>query len=146
MPMAKTKHDSSVHWENSMECKGGAMSQRRPYNASRGGHAPGHLRDALLAAFDGIWDDLEEGTWWTHLDISFFSLRQQIQWETWSPRERAIWLTGQLWNCCDILPGTACLQASLPTGSTYAQLVRRARNEIAVTEAKNRNHSGDQSK
>ena len=106
------------------------MPTRRTYNASRGGHAPGHLRDALLTALSQHANDSEEGTWWTHLDISFFSLRQQIQWNTRSPRERAIWLTGQLRNCRDILPGSACALAGLRSGSTYAQLVRRVRTGI----------------
>jgi hypothetical protein len=106
------------------------MRQQRKYNASRGGHAPGHLRDALLAALSGHWDDLEEGIWWRYLDIKFFSLGQQNQWDSWTPTERAIWLTGQLWNCRDVLPGSVCALARLAQGSTYAQLVRHLQNEI----------------
>jgi hypothetical protein len=106
------------------------MTQRQKYNPSRGGHAPGHLRDALLATLSEHCDDVQEGTWWRHLAITFFNLRQQIQWETLTPRERAIWLTGQLWNCRDILPGSVCALAGLSQGSTYAQLVRQLRGEI----------------
>jgi hypothetical protein len=106
------------------------MSQKIKYNPSRGGHAPGHLRDALLAALSRHWDDLEEGTWWRHLDIKFFSLGQQTRWDSWTATERAIWLTGQLWNCHDVLPGSVCALASLSQGSTYAQFVRHLRNEI----------------
>lgn len=105
------------------------MSQQRKYNASQGGHAPGHLRDGLLMALRNAWDNSEEA-WWRHLDMKFFSLGQQIRWESWTPTERAIWLTGQLWNCHDILPGSVCALASLAQGSTYAQLVRHLRNEI----------------
>jgi hypothetical protein len=106
------------------------MTERGKYNPSRGGHAPGHLRDAVLTALNDHWDHSEEGTWWTHLDIRFFSSRQQIQWETWTPKERAIWLAGQLWNCRDILPGSVCALAGFPQGSTYAQLVRQLRSDI----------------
>jgi hypothetical protein len=106
------------------------MSQKTKYNPSKGGHAPGHLRDALLAALSRHWDDLEEGPWFRHLDMKFFSIGEQTRWDSWTPTERAIWLTGQLWNCHDILPGSVCALASLSQGSTYAQLVRQLRSQI----------------
>jgi hypothetical protein len=106
------------------------MTQQRKYNPARGGHAPGHLRDALLAALVENCDNSEDEPWWTKLDITFVSLSRQIQWETWNASDRAIWLAGQLWNCRDILPGSACASAGLPQGSTYARLVRQLRSGI----------------
>jgi hypothetical protein len=35
------------------------------------------------------------------------------------------WLLGQLWNCTDVLPVGYCDQLDIPKGSTYAQAVRR---------------------
>ena len=37
-------------------------------------------------------------------------------------------LAGDLWNCTDILPGWACDQLDIPTGSTYAQAARKIVN------------------
>jgi hypothetical protein len=106
------------------------MSERQKYNPSCGGHAPGYLRDALIKALIDHCDDAEEGTWWRYLEIEFFSLRQQIRWETWTPKERGVWLAGQLWNCRDILPGSVCTLAGFPKGSTYARLARQLRRDI----------------
>jgi hypothetical protein len=58
------------------------------YNPARGGHAPGHLRQAFLDYLDerdnhpSLDDAIEAGT-----------------------EDRTLrWLIGQLWNCSDILP------------------------------------------
>jgi hypothetical protein len=109
------------------------MRQQRKYNASRGGHAPGHLRDGLLMALRNAWDDSNEEAWWTYLDMTFFNLSERIQWESWPPSERAIWLIGQLWNCHDCLPGSVCALAGLSQGSSYAKLVRHLRSQIEAS-------------
>jgi hypothetical protein len=107
-----------------------AMSQKRKYNPARGGHAPGHLRDGLLMALRKAWDTSREEAWWDYLDMTFFDPILMNLWNTWTPKQRGIWLIGQLWNCRDVLPGSVCALASLSQGSTYAQFVRHLRNEI----------------
>jgi hypothetical protein len=109
------------------------MTQRRKYNPSRGGHAPGHLRDGLLTTMRQAWENSTEDTWWNYLELTLFSSIQQIRWDSWTPKERAIWMTGQLWNCHDILPGSVCALAGLSQGSSYAQLVRQLRNNIETS-------------
>ena len=56
------------------------------YKPSRGGHAPGHLRDALLEYLDG---DSESDTVTVGYEERVMPLK---------------WLVGQLWNCTDVLP------------------------------------------
>ncbi len=51
------------------------------------GHAPGHIRQALIDAFEATQSDDRE--WW----------------ETFNRPEDAFLLLGKLWNCSDILPG-----------------------------------------
>jgi hypothetical protein len=41
--------------------------------------------------------------------------------------ERLWWLSGQLWNCTDVLPGAACKEVEVLQGSTYAQAARLIR-------------------
>jgi hypothetical protein len=106
------------------------MPQQCKYNPARGGHAPGHLRSGLLTALRQSWDNSNEETWWNYLDLTFFSLIQEIRWDSWTPKERGIWLIGQLWNCHDVLPGSICALAGLSQGSSYAQLVRQLRSQI----------------
>jgi hypothetical protein len=78
----------------------GANEYRRlKYNPSRGGHAPGHLRDEFenLVFKDSDTDD------------------QQGRLEP---------LCGLLWNCSDIMPSGLCGYLDLPPGSAYAQGAR----------------------
>jgi len=78
---------------------------RRKYSASRGGHAPGHLREAFL---DYILSDSQNAT--VVID----------------EQERPLkWLLGQFWNCSDILPGDVCDEIDLPRGSSYSIAARR---------------------
>jgi hypothetical protein len=88
---------------------------------SRGGHAPGHIRDAFLEAIEA-YADWEAGhpepvvhLGWTTLSISR--------------------ICGLVWNCRDILPGMACRELAdldvwsdkrqvFPEGSTYARGAR----------------------
>ncbi len=63
------------------------------HNTSRGGHAPGYLREAFL-------DWLEEAHAGNELPA-------QVEMQD-DGRQRPIsWLLGRLWNCTDILPGDA---------------------------------------
>jgi transcriptional regulator with XRE-family HTH domain len=95
---------------------------RRPqrYDPARGGHAPGHLRQAFLE-----W--LEES-----LDLpGDASLPQTI--EVGDEQRPVSWLFGQLWNCTDTLPRREFNQINdwlssegMPTidRQTYAATVR----------------------
>lgn len=77
---------------------------RRRWSPSRGGHAPGHIRERFS-------DWLEAG--------------QPEQFE--NRDERVLTrdqILGQLWNCTDIMPSDMCGDLDLPAGSTYAQGVR----------------------
>jgi hypothetical protein len=47
-----------------------------------------------------------------------------------TPIQRAAWLTGQLWNCTDMVPQMTCRDLDIPPGSTYAVAVRRLRAEL----------------
>ncbi|MGP4111346.1 hypothetical protein ACTWP5_10560 [Streptomyces sp. 4N509B] len=71
-----------------------------PYkcNPSRGGHAPGHLRDGFREA----------------VETAGFSASRTMRREDWT----------KLWDCTDILPGDDCALLDIPRGSTYAQAVR----------------------
>lgn len=73
------------------------------YQPNRGGHAPGHLRDAFVEMIE-----------------SDPSITVDVDGE---PRP-ARWLRGQLWNCTDCLPGSVCSTLEIPQGSTYAQAAR----------------------
>jgi hypothetical protein len=99
------------------------------YKASRGGHAPGYLRDAFSEALDlKIWE--YPGKWYEKLDeesIFFYESVMQKRWESLSCWERGIWLIGQLWNCTDYMPSALCYTLDVPPGSTYAIGVRNLR-------------------
>jgi hypothetical protein len=100
---------------------------QRKFNPSRGGHAPGQLRDALLEALEG------PDPWWNNLERDFFSGRQQAAWDCMSPKQRGRWLIGQLWNCNDVLPGSVRSEMSDNfdvSVFTYSSLVRLLANEL----------------
>ena len=82
------------------------------YKPSRGGHAPGHLRDALL-------EYLDEGS---DLDTVVVGEEERIV-----PLR---WLVGQLWNCTDVLPQEYCAMFDIRQGSTYAKAVRTIAAEM----------------
>lgn len=84
------------------------------YKASRGGHAPGHLRDALLE-----WLDAEEES--ETVVVGYEERTMPLS-----------WLLGQLWNCTDGLPGPYCHELGLPSGSSYAQGVRSLAEQRAA--------------
>jgi hypothetical protein len=96
------------------------------YNPSRGGHAPGHLREALLECLDNPMP----GPWFSALAdrevLSFNDTAMQSRWDRMSIKDRARWLTGKLWNCSDILPGGY----DEDLDATYATAVRELRRDI----------------
>lgn len=67
---------------------------RRRYQAARGGHAPGHLRDAFLAWLEESMELPAEAPLPPTVEINE------------EPRPIS-WLFGQLWNCSDVLPSQA---------------------------------------
>ena len=84
-----------------------------PYTPSRGGHAPGHLRDAFLKYLDEGGED--------YASVENRYVKQE------KPISRLI---GQLWNCTDILPSMYCSEQDIRNGSTYAQAVRKLATEV----------------
>jgi hypothetical protein len=88
------------------------------YNPARGGHAPGHLRDAF-----------EEWAYDTDSPSGDAALRQEVVMHNGHMRTLD-WLIGRLWNCTDIMPGSLCDQLDLLTGSTYAQGVRSVKEYL----------------
>jgi hypothetical protein len=104
----------------------------RRFSANRGGHAPGHLRDALLEALEETWR--ESRPWWEALAIEFFDSSKQIWWDQTTACERGAWLLGQLWNCTDIVSGHFWVPVDLPRGRTFARLVRALKAELMEME------------
>jgi hypothetical protein len=108
--------------------------RKRRFRANRGGHAPGHIREVFLCCFETM-DDGEP--WYESLNdpgvIWFRNPKSQARWNRMSARERGLWLTGQLWNCTDTLPGLACSDSriDIPQGCTYATASRKLRAEMA---------------
>jgi hypothetical protein len=104
MRAAPSCADLPTQWRGRARTLGGSPR----FNAGRGGHAPGHLREAF-------WE-------WAEAD--------QAVTVTVDETERPVaWLFGQLWNCSDVMPGAGCDDLDLPRGSTYAQAVRRLKVE-----------------
>jgi excisionase family DNA binding protein len=92
------------------------------YNAFRGGHAPGYIRDA----FD-CCAEISSG-------FRDFSLDSDVTYYV------SDWLYGKwtlnsllclLWNCTDIMPGMLCVDLDLPEGSTYAQAAREVKDQLS---------------
>src|SRR4051794_13060376 len=84
------------------------------YAPGRGGHAPGHLRElfgtgtedwpnALASDEANVWWDESQAAWWNGLTVE----------------QRAQWITGQLWNCSDILPSSVYQHLELTGLHTY---------------------------
>jgi hypothetical protein len=86
-------------------------------------HKPGHLRDGFVALIEG--DEDAEG-------LFFYDSAKQEQWERMTAVERLWWMSGQLWNCTDVLPAFYCGELGLPLGSSYAQAARRIRQTVAA--------------
>src|SRR5689334_19332199 len=54
---------------------------------------------------------------------------QNQAWTRLSAADRALWLTGQLYNDSGIMPSSLCEDLNLSHGSTYAMGARRLRQE-----------------
>jgi hypothetical protein len=72
-------------------------------------HAPPHLREALQQSLDSD------------------TPAKQFRVEHNGQKKALGWLLGQLWHCTDVLPAGYCDQLDIPKGSTYAQAVRRVK-------------------
>ena len=100
------------------------------YNAARGGHAPGHIREAFLECMDG--GDAKK--WYEKLGeentLFFYKASAQQKWQAMSLADRGRWITGQLWNCTDTLPGDVCQWLDLPQGSSYSNAARMVRSGV----------------
>ena len=128
----------------------------RVYTASRGGHAPGHLREALLDWLDrvmdsgmDVFDDLRSegelnqvgGTAPDHPDEDLF----------YDGPKSLKWLIGQLWNCTDTLPGLAvsylkeiletCLEP-MPAISSYSSYGRAVRQIAEIVKLADTEEAG----
>jgi hypothetical protein len=63
------------------------------------------------------------------------SIREQFR-EAVSPSHNAVTseelkrITGELWNCADIMPSETCEAVGVPQGSSYAQGARRLRASL----------------
>ena len=57
---------------------------RHRYRPSRGGHAPGHLREALTEALEVLRSDRP---WWERLEIDFIDQTKQQWWGQATPEE-----------------------------------------------------------
>jgi hypothetical protein len=80
-------------------------------------HVPGYLRDTFVWLIEGKESVAEE----------FYADKTRARLEEMNADEQLRWLSGQLWNCTDILPGSVCTELDLRQGSTYAQAARLLR-------------------
>src|SRR5690242_7284535 len=106
--------------------------ERRRYGAARGGHAPGHLRDAFIQCIE----DPSAEPWYSALKseddvLNFRNAAMNVRWNGMTAEERGRWLTGQLWNCTDVMPGSMCDDLNLLRGSTYAVAARKLRQNAS---------------
>ena len=95
------------------------------YNASRGGHAPGYIRNAFEDSAIGtnMFQDCS-----LDMDVSVYV-------EDWNGKTSDLSsLLGQLWNCTDIMPWEFCGDLELPEGSTYAQAARELKDRLERVE------------
>lgn len=103
------------------------------YSPARGGHAPSHLRYAFL---HGVGED-PWSAWPAPLAeeeaVVHFSAGLAEWWAGQTVEQRARWLTGQLWNCSDVVPSTTCMELDLPQGSTYARAARHLRSALSTS-------------
>lgn len=80
-------------------------------------HVPGHFRDAFVCLIEGKESVSDE----------FYADKTRAHLEAMNADEQLRWLSGQLWNCTDILPGGVCSELDIRQGSTYAQAARLLR-------------------
>jgi len=62
--------------------------------------------------------------------LDWWNQQRQAWWDGLGSKARGRWLTGQLWNCTDILGSSYCLWLDIPQGSTFARLARMLRAEL----------------
>ncbi len=84
------------------------------YQANKGGHAPGHFREAFLRHLEKVSLLDEDEPIPEYVEVGYEENERPLK-----------WLLGHLWDCTDILPGDACLLLGMSRGSTYAQAVRK---------------------
>jgi len=98
------------------------------YNPSRGGRAPDDLKNALLIGIEST-QGFEEAM---VDDLVYVNAKTARKWTAMSKHERAIWLTGQLWNCSDWMSGTWYRMLDLPDGNkgTYGSVSRFIREQL----------------
>jgi len=92
--------------------------------------APAFIRDmfqeSLNFMLNGYWlDGLEEKFGENNIWLEELLSR----WKCMSTRERGNWLLGKLWNDRSILPSIDCNVIEIPQGSTYAQAVRKLKDD-----------------
>ena len=80
----------------------------------KGGHAPGHLREALAEWFE---DGATAETW----PVGYAE-------EEWPINS----LLEALWHCTDTMPSGLCDELDVALGSSYAQGVRAVAERLAV--------------
>jgi hypothetical protein len=65
------------------------------------------------------------------IEAEQFTFKQGQRWFDNAGRAKAARrLTGQLWNCTDVVPSYICNLVEIPQGSTFAKLVRMIREEV----------------
>jgi hypothetical protein len=96
--------------------------------SSRGGHAQGHLREALIDALEEGW--VEDRPWWELVSVEFGDRAWQLWWDRTDFRNRAGWLLGQLRNCTEVIPSGTSDLVTIPCGSSFATLVRTFREDM----------------
>jgi hypothetical protein len=84
--------------------------------------------------FQRSLDFMSTGYWLDGLDEEFGennigSEKLLSRWKHMSNRERGCWLLGKLWNDRNILPSGDCSVIEIPQGSTYAQGVRKLKDD-----------------
>ena len=92
--------------------------------------APSLIRDMFQQSLDNVLSD----SWLDCLDEEFgenniWSEELLTKWRQMSTRERCNWILGKLWNDRSILPSTDCSVLEIPQGSTYAQGVRKLKDD-----------------
>ena len=100
--------------------------RHRCYQANIGDHAPGYLREVLLACMEQQCNSLEPNCYapLAKYQMIFWNPQRQRNGDNCSVEERARRLIGQLWNCTDIMPGWLCSFFDLPQACSYATSVR----------------------
>ena len=92
--------------------------------------APAFIRDMFQESLDYVLN----GSWLDRLDEelgenNIWSEEILAKWKHMSGRERGSWLLGKLWNDCSILSSIDCTALEVPPGSSYAQGVRKLKDD-----------------